>query len=206
MLSVGQLLQAERLKKNLTLGDIEKAIKIRPKFLAAVEEEKWQIFSSKIYIAGVIKNYALYLGLDYKKMLAFFRRQYEKTEEVSFKRRVALKYLTPETKKAATIAVVILLLAFFGYFLYQLKQFLSPPTVTIIAPTQTVFKREERIKITGRTDKEAVVTVFGERVYQNKDGIFEYDFLLRPGVNEITIEVTGANGKKTLIKRNYIKQ
>jgi hypothetical protein len=41
-------------------------------------------------------------------MLAFFRRDYEKKEDVSFKTRIASKYLTPETKKYAIYGFVLL--------------------------------------------------------------------------------------------------
>jgi len=61
-----------------------------------------------------------------------------------------------------------------GIFSYQLFQYLKPPTIHLIAPLSTTFKRESTVTIIGQTEKEAVITVMGERVYQNKDGIFQY--------------------------------
>lgn len=205
MISVGEILKKERENKNIQLINVEKAIKVRTKFLKAIEENNWDFFSSKIYITGIIKNYSDFLGLDAPKMTAFFRRDYERKEEVRFKTKVASKYLTPQTKKIAMIGLIVLFLTFFVYFGYQLKTYLSPPTVVIISPKETQFTREDRIKIKGRTEKDAMVTIFGERVYQNKEGVFTYDFPLKEGKNELLIEVIGANGKKTVITKTYIK-
>ena len=88
MLSVGSILKNEREKKGLLLSDIEKKIKIREKYLKAIEDENWNYFSSKIYITGILKNYSRVLNLDHKKVLAFFRRDYEKKEEVKFKKKL----------------------------------------------------------------------------------------------------------------------
>jgi cytoskeletal protein RodZ len=204
MLSVGQLLRKTRESKSLTLKQVEKEMRVREKFLEAIECDNWNIFSSKIYISGIIKNYAQYLGLDPKTMLAYFRRDYERQEEVKFKKRLASKYLHPETKRLAFLGVVFIFLIFFGYFGYQLKLYFSPPEITIVSPTTQKFRNVDRIKIVGKTDKESTVTIYNERVFQNKEGVFEYVFPMKTGSNTVTIEVIGANGKKAMLKKSYV--
>ncbi len=203
MLTVGEILQTERIKQELTIKGIEKKIKVREKFLKAIEANDWRVFSSKIYIAGIIKNYSLVLGLNPDKMLAFFRRDYARKEEVSFKKRIASKHLTPQSRRYFIFITAIISLLFSLYFSYQLFRFLSPPTVDILSPTVNSFKRKDRVKIIGRTEKEAVITIFGDRVYQNKDGIFFYDFPLKSGKNTLIINIIGANGKETIIKKEF---
>lgn len=206
MLSVGATLKNTREEKGLSLIDIEKDLRIREKYLKAIEADNWNFFTSKIYIEGLIKNYSRLLGLDQKKMLAFFRREYEIKEEIKFKRKVTSHYLTPETKKMATTGLVLIIVFFICYFSYQLLIFLSPPKISIISPKKEVFKREEKIEILGQTEKEASITIFGDRIYQNKDGVFKYSFPLKKGKNELTIEVVGANGKKTTLKKRYVRE
>ncbi|MCL4364440.1 helix-turn-helix domain-containing protein [Patescibacteria group bacterium] len=203
MLTVGEILQKQRLNKGLTLQDIEKKIKVREKYLHAVEENNWEFFSSKIYITGIIKNYSRLVGLDEKKILAFFRRDYEKKEEVRFKKKVSENYLAPETKKILRLGFVILILFFLSYFGYQLLLYFSPPNLTIISPKTTSFVHEDRITVIGQTDKDATVMISGQRIYQNKDGVFSYDFPLHDGSNTLSIELTGANGKKSVIKKVF---
>lgn len=206
MLTVGEILRKTREKKGIKLSQVEKQIKVREKFLAAVENNQWLLSPSKIYIEGIIKNYAKFLGVDPKKILAFFRRDYEKKEEIKFKTKISSKYLTSETKKIILSLAVFVFLIFFGYFSYQLKQYFSPPKLIFISPKTNQFTTEKKIKIIAETDKETMVTIFGERVYPNKDGIFEYDFPLDEGKNKLVIEIVGANGRKSIVTQFYYKK
>jgi cytoskeletal protein RodZ len=205
MLSVGELLSKERIRKGLTLKQIEKEIRVREKVLQAVEDNNWEDFSSKIYITGVIKNYAQFLNLDPNKMIIFFRRDYEKKEDIRFKKRVSASYLRPQTKRIIYGSLFLVLLLFSIYFGYQLKIFFSPPIVTIVSPKQSHFNSVNSIKVVGRTDKEANIVIFGEKVYPNKDGVFEYEMSLAQKNNILVIDVTGANGKKTTLKKTFIR-
>lgn len=205
MLTVGELLKKSREDKGLDLSKVEKAIRVRAKFLKEIENNNWSVFPSQIYIAGIIKNYANFLGLDSKKTLAIFRRDYERKEEVRFKTRVASSYLTPETKKIISLGLIIFFIFVSLYFGFQLKNYFSPPKLILLAPQTDKFTVEEKIKIVGKTDKETMVTIFGERVYQNKEGIFEYQLPLHLGVNELVIELTGANGKKSTFRKIFYK-
>ena len=206
MLSVGTILKKEREKKGLLLIDIEKQIKVREKYLKAVEEENWSYFSSKIYIIGILKNYSRVLNLDHKKILAFFRRDYERKEEVKFKKKITSTYLTSETKKFLKLGLIILTLFFILYFIFQLKTYFSPPNFTLLSPMTKNFSIEKSIKIIGKTEKDTSVTIAGERIYQNKEGIFTYDYSLNEGENELIINLTGANGKKTTIEKTFFKK
>ncbi|KKQ63808.1 MAG: hypothetical protein US86_C0026G0004 [Candidatus Daviesbacteria bacterium GW2011_GWA2_38_24] len=206
MLSVGTILKREREKKGLLLIDIEKQMKVREKYLKAIEEEDWDFFSSKIYITGILKNYSRVLNLDHKKILAFFRRDYEKKEEVKFKRKVSSDSLTSETKKFLKLGLIILILFFISYFIYQLKVYFSPPNFTLLNPNIKNFTIEKSVKISGKTDRDTAIVIAGERVYQNKEGIFTYDYSLNEGENKLIINLTGANGKKTMVEKTFFKK
>jgi len=203
MLSVGKLLRDAREKKNLSLRDVEKSIKVREQFIRSLEEDRWGDFSSHIYITGILKNYARFLDLDERKILAFFRREYERNEEVKFKEKVSTSYFSSDSKKSITAGFVLVCVLLAGYFSFQLFQYVRPPTVQIISPLTDTFRRKPTIKIVGKTEKEAVVSIRGERVYQDKEGIFEYVLPLKDKVNTLTIEVVGANGKKTVLEKRF---
>src|SRR3990167_212153 len=105
MLTTGEVLKKTRLGKQLTLEAVEKATRIRLNRLKSIEDNNWAPFPLKTYILGAIKTYGKFLELDEDKLAAFFRREYEKKEEVHFKTRVSLKYLTPEAKRLFIITV-----------------------------------------------------------------------------------------------------
>jgi cytoskeletal protein RodZ len=206
MLTVGDILKEERLKRNLTFEQIEKITKIRKKNLEAIEEGNWKLFSSKTYIVGIINTYSRYLGLDANKLNAFFRREYERNEDLKFKAGVDTNKVTPQKKKNFKIIVVTVSLIFLIYFGYQIKVYLTPPKVQMLQPTQKTYTIEDKIKLVGLTEKEAIVFVNGDRVYLDENNKFSTYIPLTQPKNDVTIEVTGANGKKTTLKEEYFKK
>lgn len=205
MLSVGKLLREAREKKKLSLHDVEKRIKVREQFIVALESDNWSRFTSQIYITGLLSNYARFLDLDERKILAFFRREYERKEEIKFKEKVSASYLSPDSKKTIMGGFIVLFMLLFGYFSYQLFQYLKPPSIQIISPTVFTFKREMTTKIIGKTENEAAITIMGERIYQNKEGLFEYVLPLNKNEIILSIEVIGANGKKSTLQKKFTK-
>lgn len=201
MLSVGSLLKQSRETKKYSLKDAEKQVKIRQKYIMALENDAWDIFTSKIYIEGILKNYSRFLELDEKKILAFFRREYEKKEEIKFKRRVQSRYLSPDSRKTITTIFVCVGCILLAYVIFQFYLYLKPPHIEIVIPQETVTHNIDRMTIKGQTEKEALLTVNGERVYLDKEGGFEYILPLKKEKNLVHFEVVGANGKKTTADR-----
>ena len=204
MLTVGDLLKKEREKQGYTLRDIERTTKIRSKYLSAVEENNWNGFPSKTYTTGIIRTYAKHLKVDPAKAMAYFRRDYEKKEEIKFRRRIPSLHLLPETQKVIAFLVALICLFFLSYFGYQLYIFFSPPDVIILAPEKRIFRNVDRIRIVGKTEDDAVITIFDEKIFPNNDGRFSYELPLKKGENPIMITVVGANGKKTVVREEYI--
>ncbi|MFA9288928.1 MAG: helix-turn-helix domain-containing protein [Weeksellaceae bacterium] len=204
MLTVGEIFRKARSQKNLTFKDVEKATKIRERYLQGIENNDWTTFSSRVYIAGVIRRYADFLDLDPDRVLAYFRRDYERTEEVKFKKTVPSLQLLPETKKVIIGVAIFLFVIFGGFIAVQFQAFLAPPNVEIIAPEETVFRNTPRVTVIGKTQPEAAIVIFGENIYPDENGVFRYEFPLQKGRNRLTIEVTGANGKTAEVTKDYL--
>src|SRR5262249_20075215 len=64
MFEIGGSLREARLKRNLTPADVQKAIRIRERYLTALEEERWELLPGDAYVKGFLRTYAEYLGLD----------------------------------------------------------------------------------------------------------------------------------------------
>ncbi|WP_371371194.1 helix-turn-helix domain-containing protein [Sporomusa aerivorans] len=74
MQTVGELLRAERLKKGLSIKDVESSISIRALYLNAIEEGNFGIIPGEVYLKGFIRNYATFLGLDPQAILEIYRQ------------------------------------------------------------------------------------------------------------------------------------
>jgi len=69
---LGQLLQEARRQKGVSLEQVEEVTRIRQKFLKALEEENFRALPTETYVKGFLRNYALYLGLDPKEVIALY--------------------------------------------------------------------------------------------------------------------------------------
>jgi cytoskeletal protein RodZ len=64
MESLGKYLKAERELRNLSLEEVSKFTRIKEQYLNAIEEDRYDLLPSAIYVKGYLTAYARYLGLD----------------------------------------------------------------------------------------------------------------------------------------------
>jgi cytoskeletal protein RodZ len=203
--NVGSLLKAERKKQHITLDEVEKKTRIRKKNLQAIEAEQWEAFPSRTYIQGIITQYARFLGLDEHKLIAYFRRAYEHLEHIKFKERTVKQEFTPRRKLAILVAVICIVLFFIGFFGYQTYLYVRPPELVILEPTRTTFKRSSKVTLRGQAPPETIVRVNDRETFLDENNIFQIDVPLTKERNLVVIEATGANGRKTVIRKVFIR-
>jgi Helix-turn-helix domain/RodZ C-terminal domain len=64
MFDIGSSLREARLRQNLDFPELEERTKIRPKYLRALEDERFDILPAPTYVRGFLRSYADALGLD----------------------------------------------------------------------------------------------------------------------------------------------
>src|SRR5919202_1126111 len=64
MFEIGSSLREARLRQRLEFSEVEQAIKVRGKYLRALEEEQFETLPAPTYVKGFLRAYADYLGLD----------------------------------------------------------------------------------------------------------------------------------------------
>lgn len=64
MKDIGNFLRERREDSGISLIEVEKDLKIRKKYLQALEEGNINIIPGKTYIIGYLRNYSKYLGID----------------------------------------------------------------------------------------------------------------------------------------------
>jgi cytoskeleton protein RodZ len=64
MFQIGPSLREARTKRGLSAGDVHKAIRIRERYLTALEEEHWELLLGDAYTKGFLRTYADFLGLE----------------------------------------------------------------------------------------------------------------------------------------------
>jgi cytoskeleton protein RodZ len=64
MFDIGATLREAREKRKLSLEDVQKELRIRERYLVALEEESWAILPGEAYTKAFLRTYAEFLGLD----------------------------------------------------------------------------------------------------------------------------------------------
>lgn len=206
MRTVGEILKKARIERHFTFEDIEKATRIRKKFLIALEENAWDKLPSLPYIKGFIRNYSLYLGLKPDEMVAIFRRNFTDQEKTGLLP-AGLTHPLDEpifrfTPQIGLIAAIIsFVILFFGYLFLQYQSYTSPPNLTVTKPQEGEILKTGRVEVAGKTDPDAVVSVNNQKIALTVSGEFTTTLLLSPGVNSITVEATSKYGKKKTTSR-----
>jgi hypothetical protein len=84
MFEIGGSLREARLKRGLTPADVQKAIRIRDRYLQALEEERWELLPGDAYVKGFLRTYADYLGLDGNLYVDEYNNRFAQHEEPQF--------------------------------------------------------------------------------------------------------------------------
>jgi cytoskeletal protein RodZ len=192
--------------KALTLEEIARATKIRPRFLAAIESGEYDKLPSAAYAQGFVRNYATFLGLSQKEILALYRREFDEKKHIQVlpdglaKQGVTLSRLSI-SRSFVFAAFVFLLLA--GYLGLQYRAMFFAPSVTLDSPKEDSRVRNEVI-VTGKTDPSVTVYVNETAVSVTSDGEFRKKLSLFSGTNSITVTAKNRYGKETVIRRNVL--
>ena len=64
MAAIGETLRQARQDAGIGLDEIERTIRIRGRYLAALENEDWDVLPGEAYVRGFLHTYGDYLGLD----------------------------------------------------------------------------------------------------------------------------------------------
>jgi cytoskeleton protein RodZ len=81
MFEIGGSLREARLKRDLTPADVQKAIRLRDRYLQALEEERWELLPGDAYVTGFLRTYADYLGLDGNLYVEEYNSRFAHPEE-----------------------------------------------------------------------------------------------------------------------------
>lgn len=202
MKTIGNLLKKRRQQLGISLGDVERDLRIRRKYLEGLEENNFDLFPSVNYIKGFLQNYCRFLGLDEGKVLAIFRRQFNAEEELKLVYPGAsvpldepLFKITPQ--RAALAAIIVILSGFFLYLFSQLRLLTEPPPLIILDLAENVVVESPVWLLKGKTSPSARILINGKAVHVRENGEFEQKVNLEEGVNELTIEAISSNDKKT---------
>ena len=81
MFQIGPSLREARTRRGLSAADVHKAIRIRERYLTALEEERWEQLPGDAYTKGFLRTYAEFLGLDGQLYVDEYNQRVAQREE-----------------------------------------------------------------------------------------------------------------------------
>jgi hypothetical protein len=106
---IGSSLREARVRQDLDFPELEQLTKIRPKYLRALEEERFDILPAPTYVRGFLRSYAEALGLDGQPFVDEYNSRFAVGEEdAPIRSRRAPQPRRPRPARESRIAVLAL--------------------------------------------------------------------------------------------------
>ncbi len=213
--SLGEYLRFIRVRKKFNLEQVEKETRVNMKYLKALEADNFSCLPPDVYTIGFIRRYSKLLQIDSEKMVikyhremkifknyGIFKVEQKKKLDTPLKPQRSKKWLkdpgfvvTP--KLIMSTAVLLLVVGVLSYIWFQVRSFAAAPGLEIFEPKIEEIVRDDKVKITGKTDPTAYLTVNNEFIAINTEGNFECEVKLEPGLNNVDVISKNKNEKNT---------
>jgi cytoskeletal protein RodZ len=207
--TVGRQLRRTREERKLSLETVAKKLNIRLSYLTALETGDRRQLPKGVYARNFLREYARFLGLDYRLLLAQFAEEDtappESANEALFERKVVKRrqlISMPIVTRNIIIAVVAAVCLLYLGFL--LKNIFQPPLLELLNPAEDKTTTERQLEIKGRTEPETDVTINDQTVQVAADGSFNEAVYLEPGLNTITVKANKKHSRQASIVRHVL--
>jgi len=201
MKTIGDFLKEARAKKRYSLAKLEEATKIKKDFIEAVEKEDWKSLPDYSVVVGFVKNIAVYLQVGERQAMALLRRDYPPQKLfVNPKPDVSRQFIwSPKLTFLVGVGTVVAVIA--GYLAFQYVRFISSPHLEVFEPKDGQTVNTALIRVSGKTDIDAVVKANNQPILVADDGKFSADVEIFAGTGEIVVKAISRSGKETTVKR-----
>jgi len=106
---IGSSLRDARTRQGLDFAELEERTKIRPKYLRALEDERFEVLPAPTYVRGFLRSYAEALGLDGQPFVDEYSSRFAVDEEAPIRARRAPAPRRDRGGRESRIAVLTLL-------------------------------------------------------------------------------------------------
>lgn len=208
MIKAGEKLKEKRLEKGLDLEDVSKSTKIKAEFLEFIENSEYSSLPSVSYAQGFVRNYARFLGLNEKEVMALFRREFDEEKQFRVLPRGFEKQEEFSVSKYKLgrrgLFILLVFVVFIGYILFQYRYAIINPPLKIDSPKEGNTISAAYVKVSGTTDSNATVYVNKDAVVVDQSGSFSKTVNVFPGKITISVKAINKFTRQTEKKINII--
>ena len=207
--TVAEQLRSARQEKKIKIEDAARKLNISQKYLKALEKGDFDKLPTGVYGKNFLREYSLFLGLDYKELGEIFQKEADLMENSPqnklFSRQIAkMRYFLAMPKIIKNLIISIVVIICFVYLALAVKEIISPPYLFIENPQENLVTKEKIINITGVAETEAQIIINGRQTLSDSEGRFAQIVTLKNGINIITITAKKRYGREAVIKRQVL--
>jgi transcriptional regulator with XRE-family HTH domain len=209
--TIAEQLRLARQDKGVKLERAARELKINIKYLDALERGRFELLPKGLYGKNFLKEYAMYLQLDYRDLLELFdgevaAGQKVKERDLFNKQKIKAHDLLsyPRMLRGLLISVMIVMVA--AYLIVRLQRIVAPPVLTISYPPENFVTTEAALELRGGVESESQLIINGEPVVSSGTGEFAKSIGLKPGMNIITLVAQKKYGRSRVETRRVLRQ
>jgi transcriptional regulator with XRE-family HTH domain len=152
MFEIGHSLREARTRRGMSAADVQKGIRIRERYLSAIEEEHWEQLPGDAYTKGFLRTYAEFLGLDGELYIDEYNAQLRGHDDEPLVPASISVRRAPTGRTARTIAGAVVLLALIAALAaWQLGGSSNPPPTRAPAGAKASAPPRTAARVAART-------------------------------------------------------
>ena len=209
---VGEDLMRARRALNLSLKAVEMKTGLAAHYVQALESGEWEALPGKIYAKNWLKKYVKFLALDWTELNEKFEQETVRLKIWDNLQQADLRFGLRQRKIVAWHRIfkrIFLFLVVAGIVFYLSEQIyclLKAPNLEILYPTENFVAHSRQIKILGKTDKGAELSLNNRSLAISQDGWFTVDITLKKGLNVIKLEAKKSHGRQKIVYRQIVAE
>ncbi len=207
--TLGEKLRALRRGQAVSLVMLEETTHIQKRYLEALERGRYDELPEPLYTRNFIRAYARILGADETYFLELYEEESGRTDLLAPHRlprqRVRRTRLLSSVAFLKIGAFATVMIAFLGYFSWQIHGILRPPQIVIETPIDGFAAESALVVVHGYVENDDVtLQINGDQVVVNNDKTFTATVDLSLGLNVITVEGTRRYSQKATEYRRVV--
>ena len=157
------------------------------------------------YTRGYLMKTSEILGINGDYLWSVYK---EETADIKKSDRLPVNRFAPKRKSKKGILIAIILFFAIIYLAFEIDDLLGIPEIKINRPAENnEITSEQFIKLNGEiSDFFDKLTINNEEIPVEKNGNFEKEYRLQPGMNKIEFKVKRFLGKEIKVEREIIYQ
>lgn len=204
--TIGELLEFERKRNNLSLSELASSTKIDLARLEALENNQFEVLPTSPFVKGYLRACARVLSLDSQALIAVLRRDYKESQAGQLVPRSDTKlnrgrFWHTHLFNWPALPLIASILAALVYAALQWYKATRPPQLELLGPDDQAVVAAE-VAVSGYTQPDLLLVVNEIPIALNPDGFFQTTLKFpEEGLALIKVEAIDEAGRSATLER-----